>query len=130
MRLGLPDYNQLMLRILLNFVLLLIAIGLPAMAQEPGSPPAPSSGHYLFAWSGDVDGKGNDFLAVIDAEPSSPSYGQLVTTLDTDQRSMQVHHTEYSMPAYSLVVLADKDRVLVTGYEEHSANPHGVVFSR
>jgi hypothetical protein len=53
-------------------------------------------GHYLFAWAGDVEQKGNDFLAVIDADPSSPSYGHLVTTLATDQQTKLVHHTEYS----------------------------------
>jgi hypothetical protein len=44
-----------------------------------------SSGHYLFAWTGDVALKGNDFLAVIDADPASASYGKLVTTVATDQ---------------------------------------------
>ena len=64
-------------------------------------------GHYLFAWTGDVEQKGNDFLAVIDAEPSSPAYGHLVTTLATDQQTKQVHHTEYSMPASGMLFAND-----------------------
>lgn len=66
-----------------------------------------SSGHYLFAWAGDVAGKGTDFLAVIDADPSSPSYGHLVTTLATEQQTKLVHHTEYSMPASGMLFAND-----------------------
>ncbi len=65
------------------------------------------SGHYLFAWVGDAAGKGNDFLAVIDADPNSPAYGRLVTTVATDQPTMLVHHTEYSMPASGMLFAND-----------------------
>lgn len=92
-----------MLRIVRNFVLLLCAMSLPALAQEKTSPP----GHYLFAWAGDVAKQGNDFLAVIDADPYSASYGHLMTTLVTDQKSMEVHHTEYTMPIDGLVFAND-----------------------
>jgi hypothetical protein len=51
--------------------LALLAFGAPAPAQSG----PPSSGHYMFAWTGDADLKGNDFLAVIDADPASPTYG-------------------------------------------------------
>jgi hypothetical protein len=64
-------------------------------------------GHYLFAWTGDAAGKGNDFLAVIDADPSSASYGHLITTLATDQKTELVHHTEYTMPASSMLFAND-----------------------
>ncbi len=64
-------------------------------------------GHYLFVWAGDRAQKGNDFLAVIDADPSSPRYGHLVTTLETDQRTMRVHHTEYTMPASGMLFAND-----------------------
>ncbi len=49
----------------------------------------------LFAWTGDLERKGNDFLAIIDADPASSSYGRLVTTLPTDQKTVRIHHTEY-----------------------------------
>lgn len=67
------------------------------------------AGHYLFAWVGDSDTKGNDFLAVIDADPSSPNYGHLITTLATDQKTGYVHHTEYTMPASGMLFANDHD---------------------
>jgi hypothetical protein len=66
-------------------------------------------GHYLFAWTGDQARKGNDFLAVIDADPKSPSYGNLVTTLVTDQQTKHVHHTEYVMPSSGMLFANDHD---------------------
>jgi hypothetical protein len=66
-------------------------------------------GHYLFAWTGDAAHKGNDFLAVIDADPASKSYGQLMTTLATDQQSVRIHHTEYVMPASGMLFANDHD---------------------
>lgn len=68
---------------------------------------AGGSGHYLFAWAGDAEGKGNDFLAVIDADPASPSYGGLLTTVPTEQKTMLVHHTEYTMPASGMLFAND-----------------------
>lgn len=69
--------------------------------------PARDSGHYLFTWAGDANGKGNDFLAVIDADPASTSYGHLITTLATDQPTQLVHHTEYTMPASGMLFAND-----------------------
>jgi 56kDa selenium binding protein (SBP56) len=88
----------------LALALILSAVILPVRSQERDSG---TSGHYMFAWTGDVANKGNDFLAVIDADPASASYGQLVTTLVTDQRTMQVHHTEYTMPASGMLFAND-----------------------
>ena len=68
---------------------------------------AVAPGHYLFAWTGDLAKKGNDFLAVIDADPKSPGYGKLVTTLATDQQTRQVHHTEYVMPSSGMLFAND-----------------------
>ena len=79
-----------------------IGISIQTLAQEKGS-----SGHYLFAWTGDFDHKGNDFLAVIDADPASVTYGKLVTTAATDQPTMQIHHTEYVMPASGMLFAND-----------------------
>jgi hypothetical protein len=77
----------------------------PALSHEQSTAP----GYHLFVWAGDRDQKGNDFLAVIDADPASPSYGRLVTTLATDQRTMRVHHTEYTMPASGMLFANDHD---------------------
>jgi hypothetical protein len=67
----------------------------------------PASGHYLFAWTGDVAHQGHDFLVVIDADPASPSYGRLITTLPTDQTTQLVHHTEYTMPSSGMLFAND-----------------------
>lgn len=90
-----------MSRILLGFVL--AALALPAWAGEPVKP----SGHYLFAWAGDVEHKGTDFLAVIDADPASPTYGQAAASVATDLPSQQVHHTEYVMPESGMLFAND-----------------------
>jgi hypothetical protein len=76
----------------------------PALAQSH-SP----TGHYLLVWAGDRALKGNDFLAVIDAEPKSVSYGHLLTTLPTDQQTVRVHHTEYTMPESGMLFANDHD---------------------
>lgn len=75
-----------------------------ATAQPP---PTEKSGHYLFVWSGDQDAKGNDFLAVIDADKSSPDYGKVLTSIATDQKGVRPHHTEYEMPANGILFAND-----------------------
>jgi len=67
----------------------------------------------MFAWTGDAAHTGNDFLAVIDADPASESYAKLVTSVVTDQRTMRVHHTKYVMPASGMLFAND-----------HAANGH------
>ena len=91
------------MRRMLALSALLVAACVFVCAQDPPKP----SGHYMFAWAGDVAQKGDDFLAVIDADPNSPTYGKLVTTLATDQPTMQPHHTEYVMPASGMLFAND-----------------------
>jgi len=106
----------------LAIILLVCSINHPMHSQQQQKT---ASGHYLFAWTGDAankragcsancgmegrEGFGNDFLAVIDADPSSTSYGRLVTTVATDQQTMYVHHTEYTMPASGMLFANDHD---------------------
>jgi hypothetical protein len=85
--------------------LILSIIAYQASTQEP---PKPTS-HYMFAWTGDAAKKGNDFLAVIDADPASATYGQLITTLATDQQTVRIHHTEYVMPQSGMLFANDHD---------------------
>src|SRR5271154_1943720 len=94
-----------MRRVLLALSLVFCVFVLLAESREQATVP----GHYLFAWTGDVAHKGNDFLAVIDADPASASYGHLLTTLATDQQTMRVHHTEYTMPASGMLFANDHD---------------------
>jgi hypothetical protein len=93
-------------RFVFAFALVFCVVAVPVRSQDQN---ATALGHYLFAWTGDVAGKGNDFLAVIDADPTSPSYGHLVTTVATDQQTMYVHHTEYTMPASGMLFANDHD---------------------
>ena len=88
--------------------LCLIILLVPASANAAG-PNAAGSGHYLFVWTGDQAKQGNDFLSVIDADPGSPRYGKLVTTLATDIKSVRIHHTEYEMPASGMLFANDHD---------------------
>ena len=91
-------------RIFFVFLLVLCLFHLPARSQEQKTA---TTGHYLFAWTGDAARKGTDFLAVIDADPASSSYGRLVTTVATDQQTKLVHHTEYTMPASGMLFAND-----------------------
>ena len=45
------------------------------------APESGKTGHYLFAWSGAVGDRGEDFIAVVDADPHSPHYGELITSV-------------------------------------------------
>ena len=92
--------------VLFGFLLLLCASDLPLQSQEQQTK---TPGHYLFAWTGDFAYKGNDFLAVIDADPASASYGRLMTTVVTDQQTIRIHHTEYTMPASGMLFANDHD---------------------
>ena len=93
-----------MRRSLLVIPIACCAFGLSVQSQGQESN---SHGHFMFAWTGDLDHKGNDFLAVIDADPASASYGKLITTVVTDQPTMQIHHTEYVMPASGMLFAND-----------------------
>jgi hypothetical protein len=75
----------------LLFVALLTSAGCSA-------PPAPQS-DYLFVWAGDSAEKSSDFLAVIDANPASPQYGSVITSLPTGVHGTHPHHTEAELSA-------------------------------
>lgn len=79
-----------------RWVVMWAAVWLTATAGVASASDNP--GHYLFAWSGTVDSKGEDFIAVVDADPESAHYGELVTSVASGIVSQQVHHTEYWMP--------------------------------
>ncbi len=93
--------------VLTCLIITLCMTNVPALPHDPAATTA--AGHYLFAWTGDADKKGMDFLAVIDADPASPTYGKLITTLVTDQQTMRVHHTEYVMPASGMLFANDHE---------------------
>src|SRR5882757_4267492 len=59
---------------------------------------------YLFAWCGDIEKKGSDFLAVIDADPDSKNYGKVLRTAPTGIAGSVPHHTEIEMPSGGLLM--------------------------
>ena len=59
----------------------------------------PPAGEYLYAWAGDSAGASSDFLGVIDAAPSSPTYGAVVASAPTGVAGTHPHHTEATLGA-------------------------------
>lgn len=93
-----------MLRALLMVMLASLSSGAGASV-----PTAKNPGHYLFVWTGDQASQGNDFLIVLDADPASRTYGKMLTSVVTDQKSVRTHHTEYEMPASGMLFANDHD---------------------
>jgi hypothetical protein len=62
---------------------------------------------YLAVWTGDADRQNADFLAVLDADPTSPSYGKVLRTYPVRSRGNEAH-------ALSAVPRADR-RVFASG---------------
>ncbi len=84
----------------------LIGLGLAAVAFPAG---AATEGPYLFVWTGDQAKQDKDFLAVLDADPASATYGRLVAGVGTDIKTVRIHHTEYEMPASGMLFANDHD---------------------
>jgi hypothetical protein len=70
-------------------LLLLSSVG----ARTAQVPPHHS---YLFVWAGDSAQKSSDFLAVVDADPASPTYGRVVASTPSGAVGMP-HHTEHQL---------------------------------
>ena len=103
-------------------ILLVLVLAFFAAAPLRSNAEKPNPGaHYLFVWTGDKDKKGNDFLAVIDADAASPSYGRLLTTVATDQKTEQVHHTEYAMPESAMLFANDHEAGRTFIFDLHDA---------
>ncbi|MGH7587619.1 MAG: hypothetical protein ACRELU_03395 [Gemmatimonadota bacterium] len=72
----------------------------PAVEAEPleAAAEAPQLTRHLHIWAGDADRADPDFLAVLDADPDSPGYGQVIATVPTGRTGSWPHHTEHRMP--------------------------------
>jgi hypothetical protein len=66
--------------------------------------PVTAAGDYLFVWAGDVGAKTSDFLAVIDSDPRSTRYAEVITTLPSGVANSYAHHTEHEMPAGGILL--------------------------
>lgn len=69
------------------------------IASAADKKPAPKGSSYLFVWGGDHARQTSDFLSVIDANPSSTTYGKIVATASAGVAGTMPHHTEYEFPA-------------------------------
>lgn len=78
--------------------LVVAAVGVFGCRGATAAPGAARS--YLFAFAGadDLEGGGSDFLAVIDADSLSPSYGRIVGTAPIHAIGTMPHHMELTMP--------------------------------
>ena len=83
---------------------------LMALACAAQQPAATMPSRYLFVWAGphghDTASAGphhatgaNDFLAVLDADPASRTYGAVLTSTDVGVPGEMAHHTELSLSA-------------------------------
>lgn len=81
------------------------AIGLLLLAVSGCSSLAPSrasaGSSHVFAWAWDVDKDADDFLAVVDVDRGSASYGKVVRTLPAPG-GRGAHHVEYEMATSEL----------------------------
>ena len=57
-----------------------------------------ASSPYLFLWAADADEQDSDFLAVLDADPHSATYGDVLTTVEVGLAA-GAHHSEHRLPA-------------------------------
>src|SRR5512133_484001 len=69
-----------------------------AVTGKGAATTAPKKDSYLFVWAGDDAKQGEDFLAVLDANPESPKYGQAVASVEVPGPTGTPHHTELAMP--------------------------------
>ena len=60
----------------------------------------------LYVWTRDGDHKESDFLAVVDADPNSGSYGKIIATVPTNSAANEAHHFGYT---------ANADRIVAAG---------------
>lgn len=76
-------------------------IGTLWIVPLPAQSPVPAAGYssYIFAWVGQGERKTSDFLAVIDADPTSHAYGRVVASVPAKAVGTMPHHTEYEFPA-------------------------------
>ena len=103
-----------MRRLLLLFLLTGCAGSAPGGGEGQSSP-----SRYLYVWAGDADGADADFLAVIDVDPGSSRYGDVVNTVPVGMRRSMPHHLEYELPPQGSLLFANAhhhEQVLLFDY--------------
>ena len=86
--------THLMLRAMLSGILLLggASLAFAEVCLSPYVKQRTGQEKYLYIWSVDADAKDNDFLAVIDVNLASPTYGKILTTIDVGSKGNEPHH--------------------------------------
>jgi selenium-binding protein 1 len=51
---------------------------------------------YLYVWSVDAGQRNNDFLAVVDVDIASPTYGQVIARVDVGSKGNEPHHMGFT----------------------------------
>lgn len=84
-------------RIALGLLAWLVGAGSQAeVCQSPYIKKLEGPEKYLYVLCVDADAKDNDFVAVIDVNPDSPSYGTLLSTVDLGSKGNETHHWGYT----------------------------------
>jgi hypothetical protein len=84
---------------------------------------------YLFVWAGDDAKTSNDFLAVLDADPKSPHYGQPLASVAVPGPGGTPHHTEATMPADGFLLANAFESGRTTLFDLHDPRHPSVVTS-
>jgi hypothetical protein len=79
--------------------------GAHALATARPSAPSP----YLFVWAGPngASAGGNDFIAVLDANPASRTYGKVLASRDVAVAGAMAHHIELTLPTGHALFASD-----------------------
>ena len=97
-------------------VLLAATTTVGCSTKQPHSASAPAK--YLFVWAGphgadsaagEVHGGAgaSDFVAVIDADPASGTYGKVLASKEVGIAGVMAHHTEFALPAGRALFASD-----------------------
>lgn len=86
----------------------LVAPGACVSSAAPPSDQSPGSEEYLYVWTTDSDSVDLNFMVVLDADPDSEGYGQVVSTLAVPTEGVtRGHHTEHTMPSGNVPLFAN-----------------------
>lgn len=80
----------------------LLSLSCATSQRRPGEP-----SRFLYVWAGDKDEKDSDFLAVVDVDPESPTYGDVVHTTPVGMAGSLPHHMEYALPPAGQMLYAN-----------------------
>lgn len=75
-----------------GFALFLVGCDKPEQAVET------VQGPLLYVWMSDADDVDENFLMVVDADPSSEGYGQILSTIPVEGIRGHAHHTSITLP--------------------------------